>query len=128
MTILKPEVRATEYAVSCLPEGHPDGTLFTITVEYRGNGRWAVKRAGAFYDADGNRSWGSQWEDGREPVTDAEMAAYEAAHQEWLDRHRFDEKTALELAQRLASGIDYRGYALAKALAAHERKEGGPLL
>lgn len=123
MTIPEPEVRVTRYEVSCLPEAHEDADLFTVAVEYRGGGRWAVTRRTAYYDAEGNRSWGSEWPGGKEPVTEQEMAAAEQAHEEWLTRHRFDEKTALDLAKRLAPQIEYRGYTVAAALAAHASGE-----
>jgi hypothetical protein len=74
---------------------------------------------GAFYDADGNRSWGSSWAGDKEPVTDDEMAAAEQAYQEWVARHRFDEKTAVALAERLAPEIEYRGYTVVDALDKH---------
>jgi hypothetical protein len=74
---------------------------------------------GAFYDADGNRSWGSSWAGDKEPVTDDEMAAAEQAYQEWVARHRFDEQAAVALAERLAPEIEYRGYTVADALAKH---------
>lgn len=114
-TIPEPEIRATRYLVSCLPETHPDADLFTLTVEYRGDGRWAVRLRGAYFDADGNRSWGSPGD--REPVTDEEIAADNAACDDWLARHRFDEKGARALAGRLAPTLQYCGYTVADALA-----------
>ena len=98
----EPEVRATRYEVSCVSEDHPDAPVWTITVEYRGNDRWAVLERGAYLDADGNRSWGSNWENGREPVTDEELAACRKAHEEWLNAHRFDLETALDIARKRA--------------------------
>ncbi|MCA1224037.1 DUF5131 family protein [Streptomyces sp. 8L] len=35
-------VQATQYVVSCLPEGHINRHRFTINVTYRGDGAWAV--------------------------------------------------------------------------------------
>lgn len=118
MNVPEPEVRVTRYLVSCLPETHIDASLFTMIVEYRGSGRWAVERSGAYYDADWNRSWGPPGD--KEPVTAQERAAAEQAHQEWLTRFRFDEQAALELAKRLAPAIEYRGYTVADALARAE--------
>lgn len=115
MTIPEPEVRVTRYQVSCLPENHPDASLFTIAVEYRGESQWAVTLRGASYDADGNRSWGPPGD--KEPETPEEIAADNAARDEWLRRHRFDEETALDLAARLAPALHYRGYTVADALA-----------
>ena len=118
MTTPKPEVRITRFQVSCLPETHPDADLFTLTVEYRGKGRWAVTQRGASFDADGNRSWGPPGDE--EPVTDEEIAADNAARDDWLARHRFDEKAACALAGRLAPQLQYRGYTVAAALARAE--------
>lgn len=106
----EPTVRATRYAVSCLPEEHDAADVFTIWVEYRGAGRWAVTRSGAHYDADGGRSWGCRWpEEGpeREAVTDEEIADLHRVHDAWLTAHRFDLDTALELEAALEDG-DHR--------------------
>lgn len=113
-----PEVRVTRYLVSCLPETAPDADQFTIAVEYRGEGRWAVTLRGACFDADGNRSWGPPGD--KEPVTPEEIDADNAARDEWLRQHRFDEKTAIELAARLAPTLAYSGYTVADALAQKE--------
>jgi len=118
----EPQTRITRYEVSCVPERHIDASLFTMVVEYRGAGRWAVTRSAAYHDANGNRSWGYDWENGREPVTDEERAACKAGRQKWLDRHRFDEQAALELARRLAPEIAYPGYTVADALAKEETR------
>jgi hypothetical protein len=120
MNVPDSEVRAVRYQVSCLPETHEDASMFTVVVEYRGDGLWAVTRSGAYYDADGNRSWGVVWEDGREPVTDDEMTSYAQAREGWLARYRFDEQSALDLAKRLAPAIAYRGYTVADALGDRE--------
>ena len=119
-TIPEPEVRAVRYEVSCLPETHPDADMFTLIVEYRGEGRWAVTQRGASFAADGNRSWGSEWPGDKEPATDEEIAAANQAHDNWLARHRFDEQTARALAGRLAPTLQYRGYTVADALAQEE--------
>jgi hypothetical protein len=120
--VTTPEVRITRFQVSCLPETHPDADLFTLTVEYRGNGRWAVTKHGAYFDADGNRSWGPPGD--KEPVTDEEIAEDNRVRDEWLDRHRFDEKAACALAGRLAPQLQYRGYTVADALAKQEASDG----
>ena len=116
--VLVPEVRVTRYEVSCLPESGPDADLFTLVVEYRGNDRWAVTLRGASYDADGNRSWGPPGD--KEPETPQEIAEDNRLRDEWLAAHRFDEKTALDLAARLAPALHYRGYTVADALAQEE--------
>lgn len=118
MTVPKSEVRITRFEVSCLPEEHPEADMFTLILEYRGEGRWAVTQRGAYFDADGGRSWGPPGD--KEPVTEQEIAEDNRARDEWLTAHRFDEKTACALAGRLAPTLQYRGYTVADALAAHE--------
>lgn len=119
MTDAKPIVRVTRYEVSCLPEGHDDADVFTIKVEYRGAGRWAVTRNGAHYDADGGRSWGPRWpKDGpeREAVTAAEFAEENRVRDDWLAAHRFDRETALEIATRVAPKITVNGWTVDQVL------------
>lgn len=119
--IPEPTERVTRYEVSCVPEDHVDADMFTVTVQYRGNGRWAVQRGEhRFLGADGTWSLAFGWD--REPVTDEEIAAYENAHQAWLDAHRFDEETARRLAREAASKITIRGYTAADALADYAKE------
>ena len=35
-------VRAVRYHVSMLPPDHEEGYLFTVSVQYRGGGKWGV--------------------------------------------------------------------------------------
>jgi hypothetical protein len=121
-----PEVRVTRYEVSCLPEGDTDADAHTLTVEYRGGGLWAVKTRGACLNADGVKSWGHHWEDGREPVTDEELRAHEASRQAWLDAHRFDEETALQIARKAAPAMTCMGHTVADALRDRETREAFP--
>ncbi|GAA2861208.1 hypothetical protein [Nonomuraea rubra] len=114
MTIPEPQVRVTRHVVSCVPESHPDASLFTLVVEYRGEGRWAVTLSGACFDAGGNRSWGPPGD--KEPETAEEIAEDERLRSEWLARHRFTEQDALDLARRLAPTLHYRSYTVADAL------------
>lgn len=119
MAEIKPTRRVTRYSVSCLPEDHIDADVFAVTVAYRGNGRWAVQRGEhRFYGADGKWSTVFGWD--REPVTDEEQAAYEAGYRAWLDAHRFDEETALRLADEAAPNVRVNGFTVADALAEAE--------
>lgn len=81
----EPNVTATQYTVSCLPIDDPDDLTHAITVEYRGDSRWAVTRRG-------RRCLGA---DGR---WDYESVPSERAD-EWLATHRFELDTALRLAR-----------------------------
>lgn len=120
MAIPEPEVRVTRYEVSCLPRTHPDASLYMLVVVFRGDDGWSVLHRGAWLDAEGARSYGWNWEDGREPATRQEQAAAEASQLAWLTRHHFDEATALELARRLAPTLRYRGKTVVDALARAE--------
>lgn len=91
--IPEPTFTPTVFEVSCIPQvGHPDRSLFTLTVEYRGAGRWAVRQSGWCYDIDGERDYESIPSERRE---------------EWLERHRFDLDTATALAKRIAPTLTY---------------------
>lgn len=97
--IPEPTVQVTHYLVTCVPEDRDPGGYRGISVEYRGDDRWAVLHHSRCLGTDG------QWE-------------YEQRTSErdddWLDTHRFDEQTAIELAkkhakQAIANGSNTRG-------------------
>ncbi|MEU0157958.1 hypothetical protein ABZ154_03695 [Streptomyces sp. NPDC006261] len=87
-------IQTTEYEVSILPEGDINRSVFTITVQYRGEGRWAVTRLGSCLGTDG------QWEFG--------IKGYDRGD-DWLAAHRFDLTTALRLARKAAPGVTVNG-------------------
>jgi hypothetical protein len=97
----EPIVQATRYTVNCLPEDGIDSHVFEITVEYRGDGRWAVKRHSQCLAADG--TW------------DYEMRPSER-EDDWLDAHRFDLDTALKLAKEAAPHVTVNGFTVTDAL------------
>ncbi|MET9957463.1 hypothetical protein ABZ135_38750, partial [Streptomyces sp. NPDC006339] len=68
---------------------------FTINVEARGNGQWAVSRHRQCIDANGNWSW--------------ESIPSERTD-EWLAQHRFDLDTALNLARKAAPHLVVNGH------------------
>jgi hypothetical protein len=84
----EPTVRATQYLITCLPEDKDPGGYRGITVEYRGDDRYAVLHHGHCLGTDG------EW--------DYEMHTNERTD-EWLAAHRFDLDTALKLAKEQAS-------------------------
>jgi hypothetical protein len=105
----EPVVRATQYAVNCLPEDGIDSHVFEITVEYRGNDRWAVKRHSQCLDINGVWDW--------------EMRPSER-EDDWLDTHRFDLDTALRLAKEQAPLVTVNGHTVTDALRlAQQRRE-----
>lgn len=114
MQVPEPTVKPVKYWVSCLPEDHPDAYLFTLCVEYRGEGRWAVVSGARYYAANGDVSFGHGWD--REPVTDEEIDAYNRSHEEWLAVYRHDEATALRIAREQAPLMRYRTYTVRDAL------------
>lgn len=118
-TVPAATVQAVKYVVSCMPEGE-DRDSFGVTVECRGEGRWGVFRnAHCCLGSDGTWSWGYSWRDGaQEPASDEEWTEYHAGRDEWLDAHRFDEETALRLAQEHAPLITVNGFTVSDALGA----------
>lgn len=117
----EPIVQVTEYAVSCLPESHPDAHCWTIRVEYRGEGRWAVTDRHRYLSAAGNWSHGYMWRDGsKEPVTDEEYAECSAGMDAWTAEHRHDLDTALRLAREAAPLMTVNGWTVEAALARWE--------
>lgn len=100
------EAQPSCYEVSCVPEGI-NRAHFTITVEYRGGGKWAVKRLGQCLNANGTWSWESRPSERED---------------EWLAAHRFDLDTALDLARAAAPLLTVNGHTVtdARRLAAED--------
>lgn len=113
-------VKAVRYRVNSVPEDpHGPADLFALAVEYRGSNRWAVVLRGSYLGTDGAWSYGHDWPG--EPTPD-QYEAYEASRQQWLDTHRFDEDTALRLAQEAAPHITVNGYTVTDALAMQQKR------
>lgn len=89
-----PIVRPTRYLITCVPEDRDPGGYRGITVEYRGDERWAVLRNTLCLGTDG------QWDRERQS-TDRD--------EEWLDGHRYDLTTALRLAEEQAARSEVTG-------------------
>lgn len=86
----EPTVRATRYLVTCVPEHRDPGGYRGVTVEYRGDERWAVSDGILCLGADG------RW--------DRERQSSER-DEEWLATHRFDLATARRLAEEQAKDL-----------------------
>lgn len=99
-------VQPVSYLVSCLPEGE-DQHSFTIRVEYRGGGRWAVVQHRMCLGADGEWSWES---------------IPSEREDEWLATHRFDLDTALELATQAAPLLTVNGFTITDVMAMNVRR------
>lgn len=118
MAEIKPVRRVTHYEVTCVPDSEEFGEGFAITVAYRGDGRWAVQNRGRWLGADGTWSWGYRREgEPREPVTEEEVGSFNRGAEAWLAEHRFDEETALRLADEAAPKMRVGPYTVADALA-----------
>lgn len=96
------DVRTTEYTVCALPDDHIDAGIFSITVAYRGAGLWAVLRGKRCLGADGTWDW--------EPIPSDRT-------DEWKAAHRFDEKTAVQLACEAAPKLVINGLTPERILA-----------
>lgn len=98
----------TEFRYSALPPDHPESMHFEVTVNYRGQGLWAVIH--------GTRCWSREnerFEYERLPSGRAE---------EWLTDHRFLLEEAQQLARRIAPKVSCNGWTVDAVLA---RENGG---
>lgn len=100
--IPEPVAIATRYEVSCLPEDHDERSYMSVSVEYRGHGKWAASRMKRCYDIDGNPDW--------EPTPSSR-------EDEWLARFRFDLDTALAVAKKVAPTLKLNRLSVADILA-----------
>lgn len=96
----------TEYTICALPEGNVNYRHYAITVEWRGDGRWAVCSGGFCFGTDG------EWEYEPRPSE---------RDDDWLDTHRFDEQSALRLAEEQAPLMTCNGITVQEALARSKR-------
>jgi len=92
----------TEYTICALPETNVNYWHYTIKVTYRGDDLWAVLNGGYCLGIDG------EWEYEPSP-----------SHREddWLATHRFDEQTALRLAEEQAPRMTCNGITVEQVLA-----------
>jgi hypothetical protein len=101
-------VTATRYDVTSYPLDDINRTSLTINVEYRGRDKWAVLRRGACLSSSGT------WDYEPQPSS---------REDDWLDRHRFDLDTALELAKQHAPNMTINGASIAEIVAFEEQRE-----
>lgn len=92
---------APQFTVCLLPETDINHHLYAITVEYRGRGVWAVVRHKHCLSRNGTWDWES---------VPSERGA------DWLAEHRFDQDTALRLAEEAAPSVCVNGITAAEAL------------
>lgn len=102
MTPAEPHVHATRYEVSLLPLDDRKRRHFTVYVEWRGHDRWAVTDGhGSCLGTDGD------WSHESPPA---------ARRDAWLDEHRFDLDTALQLAKATAPTVTVNGFTATQVL------------
>lgn len=99
-----PIARPTTYTVTCLPDSIPDRSSWNITVEWRGQDTWAVKRWSDCLGRDG------EWDYEPNPSSRTD---------EWIKDHRFPLAEALELAKRAAPDVIVNGFTPADLLEWH---------
>jgi hypothetical protein len=96
----------TEYTICALPESNVNYRYHAITVSHRGGDRWAVLSGGFCLGTDGGWDY--------EP-------SVSNRDDDWLATHRFDEQTALRLAEEEAPLMTCNGITVQEALARAER-------
>ncbi len=89
-------VRVSEFTVNVVADDIPDRHHWAITVADRGNGLWAVTRHGACLSGTGTWDY--------EPLPSGRTS-------QWLEDHRFDLHTALDLAIAAAPDVTANGQA-----------------
>jgi hypothetical protein len=100
-------VHPTRFDVSCLPLDDINAHGFTLTVEYRGRGKWAVLNSRWCLSSTGEWEWES---------------IPSEREDDWLETHRFDLETAQRLAVEAAPKMVCNGWTVADALAARARR------
>lgn len=103
MTDRRVSTKPTRYTVTCLPHNHPEAYHYSLTLEFRGQGKWAVCRDGECYN----------------PVTgkfDYESLPSERAA-EWKRQHRFTLQDARKYATQLAPTLTVNGHTVDDAIA-----------
>lgn len=91
----------TEYTICALPETNVNYSHYAIRVAYRGDGMWAVLAGVYCLGSDG------EWD--YEPLPSSR-------DDDWLATHRFDETTALRLAEEQAPLMTCNGITVQQAL------------
>ncbi len=87
--------------MSIVPEDSVNHYSYLITVEHRGDGRWAVLHTGACLSRDGEWDW--------EPSSSNR-------EDDWLDNHRFSRQEALDRAAAAAPHITVNGFTVQDGL------------
>jgi hypothetical protein len=118
--VAETHARPTEYQVSVFPDEMFDSAdmltaseahTWSLTVAYRGGGKWAVTNHHQVLGSDGEWDWEPRPSDRGD---------------DWLAEYRFDLDTALSLAREHAPRVTINGYTALDILAKlRERANGG---
>jgi hypothetical protein len=100
-----PAATPTTYTVTCLPEETPDASSWSLTVEYRGAGLWAVTQRGTY-----TLSTDGQWDVDPHCRNDDDA---------WRAAHRFAFAEAMDAAKKAAPHVVVNGMTPADLLAWH---------
>lgn len=106
----RPFVDITKLDVSSFPLDHEDHGHFTVTVEYRGRGLWAVVRHGTCLNT------GDGWDHEVRP-SEREDA--------WIAAHRFPMQDAIRRARNVAPTLTVNGWTVDDRLLNREEPTGG---
>lgn len=108
--VVQPITQVTQYTIYALPlDLCLDAYHWSIKVEWRAEGKWAIKHMSQCLGDDGQWDW--------EPSPSNR-------EDDWLAHHRFDEQTALRLAQQAVSDICINGQTPADLLAKYTDRTG----
>ena len=99
--------RITEVTLCALPEDNINHDIYSVTVTWRGDDRYAVKRLSQCLAADGT------WDYEPSPSN---------REDDWIAEHRFDYDTAMRLAAEAAQHVTVNGLTVADALARRARR------
>lgn len=108
--LTEPEVFVNDYQVTRFPRDHGGARHFSLWVQYRGAGKWAVMRYRDMaprmtYDLDGVEDY-----DGGPFDPDSDDDAYEK-NRAWRERRRWDSaEAAIEFAKTLLPGLRCNGW------------------
>lgn len=92
----EPIVHPAAYWVNVLPEDFPDSYHWTIKLEYRGRGLWAIIHSMQVYGHDGTWDWEPS------PSTREEIDG-------WLENYRWTLEEAIDVAKQLAPTVKVMG-------------------
>jgi len=101
--------RVTEVTVSAIPEGNVNHGAYAITVQWRGDDQYAVKRHSLVLGSDG------EWDYEPSPSN---------REDDWIETHRFGYDEAIRLAVEAAPGMTVNGFTVADSLARSAALEG----